>query len=285
MDLRLPAVKERHQQVTYYEADIRSNAVGDIIARENPDVVVHLAAIVNPGNLDRQTIYAIDVAGTENLLQACIRGKVKRFVFTSSGAAYGYHADNPEWLTESDPLRGNYEFPYSWHKRKAEELLAAYRNEHPRLEQVIFRVGTIIGKGTRNQITDLFDRPKLLAIRGSPSPFVFIWDQELVGILVRALEKGPPGIYNVAGDGALSADELAAILGKKVERLPAFLVQAVLAIAHPLKLSQYGPEQVRFLRYRPVLDNRRLKEVFGYTPKYTSRQAFEAFATARRALV
>ena len=49
----------------------------------------------------------------------------------------------------------------------------------------------------------------------------------------------------------------------------------------PLGLTQYGPEQLDFLRYRPVLDNRRLKDEFGYRPKYSSREAFLAFLKAR----
>jgi len=48
-------------------------------------------------------------------------------------------------------------------------------------------------------------------------------------------------------------------------------------VLHPLGLSQYGPEQVDFLRYRPVLDNRRLKEVFGYVPRLSSAEVFELF--------
>ncbi len=51
----------------------------------------------------------------------------------------------------------------------------------------------------------------------------------------------------------------------------------MLAVLHPLGLSRYGPEQVDFLRYRPVLDNRRLKEVFGYLPRLTSAEVFELF--------
>ena len=42
-----------------------------------------------------------------------------------------------------------------------------------------------------------------------------------------------------------------------------------------MRLTQYGPEQVDFLRYRPVLVNRRLKEEFGYVPRKTSAEVFE----------
>jgi UDP-glucose 4-epimerase len=32
-----------------------------------------------------------------------------------------------------------------------------------------------------------------------------------------------------------------------------------------------------FLRYRPVLDNRRLKEEFGYRPRLSSAEVFELY--------
>jgi UDP-glucose 4-epimerase len=223
----------------------------------------------------------VDVLGTRNVLEACVAAGVRRIIVTSSGAAYGYHADNPAWLTEDDPVRGNEEFAYSHHKRLVEEMLADYRRTRPALEQVVFRVGTILGETTRNQITALFERPRLIAIRGSASPFVFIWDRDVAGAIEHAIFDGPPGVYNVAGDGALSIQEIATRLGKRCLSLPPGLLHAVLAVLHPLRLSRYGPEQVNFLRYRPVLDNRRLKEVFGYVPKLTSAEVFELFRKAR----
>jgi UDP-glucose 4-epimerase len=46
-------------------------------------------------------------------------------------------------------------------------------------------------------------------------------------------------------------------------------------------LTQYGPEQLDFLRYRPVLLNTKLKTVFGYQPTYTSAEVFEIYREAR----
>jgi UDP-glucose 4-epimerase len=55
------------------------------------------------------------------------------------------------------------------------------------------------------------------------------------------------------------------------------VLRAVLATLHPLGLTRYGPEQVDFLRYRPVLDNRRLKQELGYVPRKTSREVFDFY--------
>ncbi|MGH1577351.1 SDR family oxidoreductase [Planktotalea sp.] len=264
-----PDLNFRILDVTGEDADI-------VIEDLKPDVVVHLASIVTPPDgMSRAAAHAVDVQGSRNVLDACLKHGVKRLVVTSSGAAYGYHADNPAMLVESDPCRGNPEFPYADHKRQVEEMLAQARKDAPDLEQVVLRVGTVLGAGTENQITALFHKPRLLAVKGSDSPFVFIWTRDLARILKRAATDGPVGIYNVAGDGALGVTALAQKLGKPILRLPAFALKAALFVAKPLGLSRYGPEQVRFLQYRPVLANDALKSQFGYTPEKTSQEVFE----------
>jgi len=281
-DIREVPPERRRPGVEYAALDVREPGLAAVLERHRIDTVVHLAAIVTPGPAsNRELEYTVDVLGTRNVLEACVAAHVRRIVVTSSGAAYGYHADNPPWLSEDDPVRGNEEFAYSHHKRLVEEMLAGYRRTHPALEQVVFRVGTILGETTRNQITALFDRPRPIAIRGSASPFVFIWDRDVAGAIEHAIFGGPPGIYNVAGDGALSIQEIAARLGKRCLTIRPGVLRAVLAVLHPLRLSRYGPEQVNFLRYRPVLDNRRLKEVFGYVPQLSSAEVFELFRRSR----
>ncbi len=282
MDVREVSVEKRVPGVIYEIADIRAPDLAAILERHAIDTVVHLASIVTPGKKsNREFEYSVDVLGTENLLKACVAVGVGKIILSSSGAAYGYHADNPDWITEDQPLRGNKAFTYSWHKRLVEEMLAEYRVRQPQLQQVVFRIGTILGETVRNQITDMFEKPRLIAIRGSDSPFVFIWDQDVVGCMLEAVHSDKVGIYNVAGDGALGVGEIAARLGKRCVVLPAWLLRTALALLKPLKLTQYGPEQVDFLRYRPVLDNRRLKEVFGYIPQKTSAEVFEFYLTAR----
>jgi UDP-glucose 4-epimerase len=110
---------------------------------------------------------------------------------------------------------------------------------------------------------------------------VFVWDRDVVGCLIRALDDGPVGIYNLAGDGTMSMAEIAAAMGKRCLTLPAGLLSVALRVARPLRLSRYGPEQVGFLRYRPVLENTRLKKRFGYVPRKTTREAFEAWLAGR----
>ena len=260
--------------VEYVRLDV-TEAAAVSAAVAGHDSVVHLASVVDPDGMARDAAYRVDVDGSRHVLAACAEHGVRRLVVSSSGAAYGYHADNPVPITEDHPVRGTTAFAYSHHKALVEGLLADARRDHPQLEQVVLRIGTILGERVDNQITALFHRPRLLAIRGSDSPFVFIWDTDLAAIVVRAVADGPPGIYNVAGTGTLTIDQIAARLGKRTVAVPEWLLKAVLAVGSAMRVSRYGPEQTGFLRYRPVLDNTRLREEFGYTPGLTSAEAFD----------
>ena len=138
---------ERIDGVVYEQGDICDHALKDLFRRHGIDTVVHLASIVRaPKGAPSDLAYRVDVLGTKNILEACEDSSATRLIVTSSGAAYGYHPDNPEWLDENDPLRGNDEFEYSKNKRLVEAMLAQWREERPELQQVVFRPGTVVGR-------------------------------------------------------------------------------------------------------------------------------------------
>ncbi|PKO44025.1 MAG: epimerase [Betaproteobacteria bacterium HGW-Betaproteobacteria-3] len=285
MDLREVPGDRREPGVRYVSQDVRDPGLSDTVANHQIDTVVHLASIVTPAKgSNREFEHSVDVGGTKNVLDACVQHGVHHLVVSSSGAAYGYHVDNPEWLTEQHALRGNQVFAYAHHKLLVEEMLSGYRKEHPALQQTVLRIGTILGERVDNQITALFDKPRLIAIRGSKSPFVFIWDEDVVGAILHAIGgRGLPGCYNLAGDGALTIHEIAERLGKPIVNFPAWLLRGALSVASVLGVSRYGPEQIDFLRYRPVLLNTALKQDFGFVPLKTSSMAFNAFVMSRAA--
>ena len=266
------------QLYPYYCIDIRSSELHDVISAHRITHVIHLASVMQASH-NRFQDYDIDVNGTRNVLEGCVAHGVSHITVTSSGAAYGYHADNPDWLNEQHPLRGNDHFAYSQHKRLVEEMLADYRQRHANLQQLVLRPGTVLGEHTKNQITNLFTKKRLLGIKGSPSPFVFIWDEDVVNIISQGVAQSQVGLFNLAGDGAMTMAEIAKVLNKPLVQVPASLLSAILKIGHALKLTQYSAEQLDFLRYRPVLDNHALKTAFGYLPQKTSREVFDFYVS------
>jgi UDP-glucose 4-epimerase len=280
LDLREVQPQQRLDGIAYEHGDIRDPALKEIIARVKPRTVVHLASVVAVGGDDRRD-YEIDVLGTRNVLEACLAAGVDHLIVTSSGAAYGYHADNPVPLRETDPLRGNEDFPYARNKREVEEMLAHWRSDHPQLRQTVFRPCTVLGPTTNNQITALFERPVVTGLSGTATPFSLIADSDVVAALALAVRTGKGGIYNLAGDGTLSLREIAQLNGKPFIPIPPAVMKGALWLLHAFGLTKLTPQNVKFIQYRPVLDNARLKSEFGYSPKLDARAVFERYRDER----
>lgn len=263
---------------THKACDIRDAVFLDWVKQIKPDVIIHLASIIQlPENMSREQAHDIDVKATEKLLEVAVDIGVKKFVVTSSGAAYGYWHDNPEWLSEDMPVRGNDDYFYSSHKRQVEEILAEYRERFPKLQQVVLRPGTVLGPNFENPITNIFSKSIITGIAGSQSPFVIIWVDDLVAYLIEAATTEVDGVFNVAGDGTLTLKQIAKHLNKPYIGIPSNLLRGVLTILKPLGFSQYGPEQVKFIEFRPVLANQKIKKTFKHQPEKTTEQAFFAF--------
>ncbi len=257
------------------------HTVDRVVGEHRPEVVVHLASVVTPGKRsDRARERAVDVDGTRHVLDACRAHGVRRIVVSSSGAAYGYHADNHVPLTEHAPLRGNVEFAYADHKRQVEEMLAAERERTPQLEQVVLRIGTILGERVDNQITRLWAGRFILRLAGAESPFVLVWDEDVVRVVLAAVDSPVTGVFNVAGEGTVTVPEIARVLGKRTLVVPEPLLRRALAVGRRLGLTEYGPEQTVFLAHRPVLDASRLHEL-GVEVAPT-REVLRRYAEVRR---
>ena len=265
---------------THKVFDVRNDDFIQWVEDIKPEVIIHLASIIQlPESMTTEDAHDVDVKATERLLQASVKIGVKKFVVTSSGAAYGYWKDNADWLTEDMPVRGNDDYFYSSHKRQVEEIMAKYRKEHPELKQVVLRPGTVLGPNFQNPITNMFSKNIISGIAGSDSPFVIIWVDDLVEYLIESALTDVEGVYNVAGDGTLSLKNIAKRLNKLYLPIPPTFLRFMLSILKPLGLSQYGPEQVKFIEFRPVLSNSKIKAAFKHQPGKSTAQAFESFLT------
>lgn len=79
-----------------------AKAVDEVVARCQPDMIVHAAAIIPPLSIKRPKLaHAVNVGGTGNLLSACVNAPaLKRFIFVSSysvGGPVNPHRNPPRW--------------------------------------------------------------------------------------------------------------------------------------------------------------------------------------------
>src|SRR5205085_7260973 len=121
---------------------------------DGADVLVHLAFIILGGN-DETT--QINLDGTKNVFEAALGGDVKRFVYTSSVAAYGFHDDNPQPLTEEVPPKGTDEFYYSAQKAELERELHRLVDGSG-VDTYVFRPCIVAGQDALNLVVELIEQ-------------------------------------------------------------------------------------------------------------------------------
>ncbi|HVM27766.1 MAG TPA: NAD-dependent epimerase/dehydratase family protein [Mycobacteriales bacterium] len=271
--------------------EYRRGDVRDVDALETAfagaDVVVHLAFLIVGGT--RETTRAINVEGTLNAFRAAAAAGAKRFVYASSVAAYGFHRDNPVGMTEDWPVRPADRLFYAQEKAELEELLAEESAAHPELELYLLRPPVVLGPhavGGKDvlpgplapivqQLQGRFRRlPVPVPALVPDLPLQFVHEDDVGSALVQCVvAAGPPGAYNIAGDGVLSAVDVARELGFLPLPLPAGPTHAAARALSRLPFLPSFAEWVEAGSHPAVMDTAKAKEQLGWSPRYSSLEA------------
>jgi nucleoside-diphosphate-sugar epimerase len=278
-------------KMTYRRGDVRdTDTLREAFA--DADVVVHLAFLIT-GNASRQTAREINVEGTLGVFRAAAEVGARRFVYASSIAAYGFHRDNPIGMTEDWPVRPAARLFYAQEKAEIEELLAAEAAEHPELAVYLLRPPVVLGPNTLGA-KDLLPGPlaplaRRLAEAANrrlpvPVPLVvptlpvqFVHEDDVGGaLLLCVLGAGPPGPYNIAGDGVLTAVDVAREYGALPIPVPAAPAELAARAISRLPFLPPAAEWVEAFSHPAIMDTTKAREQLGWRPRYSGLEALRA---------
>lgn len=269
-----------YPKVIFLQQDI-TTPLGRAFKQEGVEAVVHLAFVLRQMR-DRRTSRRVNLEGTANLLQACETARVRRLVVLSSSTVYGAHPDNPMPLTEAAPCRPPRAFHYAWDKAASERLLQDYAAAHPGTELSILRSCVVMGPSASNFITSALFKPLLVGVRGYDPPLQFVHEADLLELLWRFVAEPHPGVFNVAGPGAVRWSELARMANRRLVRLPASLVYPLTQLAWWLRLQNDSPAVgLDWVRHPWVVSTERLEQELGYRFGHTSEQALRSYLEDR----
>ena len=128
------------EKTEYRQGDILDkDSISTLV--EDADVLVHLAFVIIGSHDETRRV---NLEGTRNVFEAAVSGGVKRFVYTSSVAAYGFHEENPQPLTEEVAPKGTEEFYYPAQKAELERELHKMVDESD-VEAYVFRPCIVAG--------------------------------------------------------------------------------------------------------------------------------------------
>ena len=284
-------------KLEYRRGDVRDpGALKD--AFEGADVVVHLAFMIT-GTASRETIREINVQGTLNAFGAAAAAGAGRFVYASSVAAYGFHPDNPIGMTEDWPTRPATRLFYAQEKAELERLLREQSDAHPDLALYLLRPPIVLGPhavGAKSALPeplaeiaqralDLAGRlPLPIPVPTPELPMQFIHEDD-VG---RALQScvvgdGPPGAYNIAGHGIVTAADVVRELGFTPITVPAGMTEAAARATARIPFPSFAPpaaEWIEAASHPAIMDTTKAERELGWQPRFTGLEALRA--TLRR---
>ena len=274
------------RKTEYRQGDVLDRAAVDALAEE-ADVFVHLAFIILGGHDETRRVNLI---GSRNAFAAAVAAKrVKRLVYTSSVAAYGFHEDNPQPLTEDVPVRGTERFYYSAQKAELESALDD-ETTGADLEVYVLRPCIVAGPDALMLIRELPQvaapgllRRVLLPVLPDPGvPLQLVHHDDVASALVAATRgAGTPGAYNLAGEGTITLGDLARELGWRSIPVPSQLVTAA-AVGAALPLVPSQLQWVNAGRVPVVMDTSRAHRELRWRPKYDTREVLRLTVAAAR---
>jgi nucleoside-diphosphate-sugar epimerase len=213
LDLRPPVLPLG--RLRYERVDVRDGDLGRHL--EGCDVVVHLAAVVT-AHVPRETLDAVNVGGTKNVLAAAAAAGVRQVIYSSSVSAFGCVPGHALPLVEGSPRRRDPVLPYAMTKYDVEEWLDGFERDHPALAVVRLRPGIVVGERIEHFLGGLLRLGVLLDPGGVPMPV--IWDEDVAEAVALAIAKGARGAFNLAAEEPRSPSEIARAVGLRRVPLP-----------------------------------------------------------------
>ena len=269
-------------KMEYRRGDVREPEVLRDAFRD-ADVVVHLAFQVT-GAVPGEAISSVNIDGTLNAFDAAAAVGVRRFVYASSVAAYGFHRDNPLGMTEDWPVRPAVRLFYAREKARLEHLLQARAAKPGAPALYLLRPSIVLGPhavGAKN----LPQGPLAALVRAlarwsgriafpvlAPEhPVQLVHEDDVGQALVECVvAAGPPGAYNIAADGIVTPRTLARELGMLPLPFPPGLMQAAAGAIAALPFLPPVAQWVEAASHPAIMDTTRAREELGWNPRFTA---------------
>ncbi len=256
-------------------------AISAAVRVAEPEVVVHqmtaLAGGIDVRRFEKSFAQTNELRtrGTDYLLAAAREAGARRFV-AQSYAGWPYAREGGPVKTESDPLDPDPPARLRTTFESIRHLEAAVTGAEG-IDGLVLRYGGFYGPGTslasEGEHTELIRKRQFPLVGRGTGVWSFAHVEDVASATLAAIDRGAPGIYNVADDDPAPVHTwlpyLAHLIGAKPPlRLPAWVG----------RLAAGKPGVVMMTSVRGA-SNAKAKRELGWAPSYPSwRQGFQALA-------
>lgn len=266
----------------FVRADIRNPLVVKILQGTEVDTVVHLGLLTAPGAAGRAQMKETNVIGALQLFAACQRAEgVRKVVVKSSAAVYGASPRDPALFTEEMSARSEPRGGFARDVSDVEQYARDFGRRRPDVVLTILRFANLIGPVVESTMTRYLSLPVIPTALGYDPRLQFLHEDDAVESLYRAVREDHPGIFNVAGDGAVPLSQAVRLMGKLPVPVVLPLAAPLAAVLRRLGLVDFPADQLSLLLYGRMSDTARLKRELGWSPRFGTKEALLDFVRGR----
>ncbi|MCU1655305.1 MAG: UDP-glucose 4-epimerase [Pseudonocardiales bacterium] len=263
----------------FVRADIRNPLIAKVITSAEVDTVVHTSLSSSPAaSGGRVAMKEMNVIGTMQLLAACQRSpRVRRLVLKSTTAVYGSSPRDPAIFTETMAPKAMPPGGYAKDAVEIEGYVRGFGRRRPDVSVTVLRFANFIGPRIDTSLTRYFALPVVPTVLGYDARMQLLHSEDALAVLEQAARQDLPGVFNVGAPGVLLLSQAIRRAGRVQVSLPSMIVGPASRLFRGARLVDMTPDQMRFLNFGRVVDTDRLRDTFGFTPRWTTMQAFDDF--------
>ena len=258
------------------------SVLAEILEKERCDALLHAAFRQTPTR-DVEGSHELELIGSLHVMNATAAASgMRKLVVASSAQVYGAYPDNPNFLCEDHRLRAHPDSHSMRDRAEMEGLLWLFAERHPQLVVTSLRPCWVAGPTFDDRVVRHFSGRTVTTLLGYDPLMQFLHEEDLLRAVELALRRDAPGPLNLAGDGALPLSTLLRLAGKRSLPLPHPLLYRI-DFLNSLRRTGDAPQAFYdYLRFLWVVDTSRARDLLGFQPEYTTKEAWMSFVVSRR---
>ncbi|MEZ4308270.1 MAG: NAD-dependent epimerase/dehydratase family protein [Polyangiaceae bacterium] len=283
IDVRAPDTAGKKTRL--YEIDLAGAAsadrVAEVLAAEQARTLVHLAFLSSPTPAVAWA-HELESVGAMHVFQAARQAGLAKLVVWSQTILYGAHPENPNFLDERHPLRADLQEPFFADKIAAEREANAFAQKAKGTTVTILRTAPILGPTVQNYVTRYLTQRVVPTLMGFDPLWQFVHEVDALAAFKLAIVQDFPGTFNIVGDGVLPLSTIVRLAGRRPVPMLTSAARLAVGALWTARAGVAPPSFLRYLRYLCVADGEKAKNVMGFVPAFTTREALVDFLGAQR---
>lgn len=258
----------------FYQVRYQTRGMAEIFRRHRFRALLHLGRLRNTVSSLKER-FDLNVFGTKNLLELCLRHELEQIVVMSTYHVYGAHQHNPMYLSEEHPLRASQIFPQLADAVALDNVVQAFLWRNRRIKTLILRPSNIVGPNINNATCTLMRQKVTPYLWGFNPTLQYVYQNDVAEAIEMTVKSPRWGIYNLAGEGVIPYVRSIEVAGGTPVPVPHFVAYPAVGALSRLGL-RFPMHLLDYFKYPTIVSDERFREDFGFKPKIDTIHALQS---------